>query len=50
MIFMFENAEVVAVGTWTYEGCIACNLRIIKWNILYGSGNYYDSPEIYDDK
>ena len=47
---MFENAEVVAEGTWLYDGCVPCYLRIIKWDILYGSGDYYDSPEIRDDK
>ena len=47
---MFKNAEVVMEGTWIYDGSIPCNLRIIKCNVLYGSGDYYDSPEIRDDK
>ncbi|NFT06667.1 hypothetical protein FDF26_06230 [Clostridium botulinum] len=47
---MFENAEVVLKGTWLYDGCITCHIRIIKWHTLYGSGDYEDPPEISDDK
>lgn len=47
---MFENAEVVLEGTWLYDGCITCHLRIIKWHTLYGSGDYEGPSEISDDK
>lgn len=47
---MFENAEVVLEGTWLYDGCVTCHLRIIKRHTLYGSGDYYDPSEIRDDK
>lgn len=47
---MCENAEVVMEGTWIYGGVVSCNLRITKCNVLYGSGDYYDPPEIRDDK
>lgn len=47
---MFEGAEVVKEGTWIYDDCIVCNMRIIKWHTLYGSGDYEDPPEIQDDR
>jgi hypothetical protein len=47
---MFDNAEVILEGTWVYDECITCHLLIIKWHTLYGSGDYYDPPEIRDDK
>ena len=47
---MFENAEIVMEGTWIYGGIRTCNLRIVKWDVIYGSGDYEDSPEIRDDK
>ena len=47
---MFDNAEIVAEGTWIYAERHICYLRIIKWNVIYGSGDYEDSPEICDDK
>jgi hypothetical protein len=26
-----------------------CYLKIIKWNVIYGSGDYEDQPDIRDD-
>lgn len=47
---MFEGAEVVKEGTWIYGNSVVCNIRIIKWHTLYGSGDYKDPPEIQDDR
>ncbi|MCY6958351.1 hypothetical protein [Clostridium brassicae] len=47
---MFENAEKVIEGTWVYAGNVTCNLWIIKWDVLYGTGDYEDPPKIENDK
>lgn len=47
---MFENAEVKKEGIWLYDDSVECKIRIIKWNTLYGSGDYEDSPEICEDR
>jgi hypothetical protein len=47
---MVENPEVALEGTWIYDESILCNVRIIKSNIFYGSGDYEDPPEIRDDE
>jgi len=47
---MFENAEVVKEGIWKYSDSVECKVRVIKWNILYGTGDYEDSPELSNDR
>ncbi len=45
-----NNIDVVIEGTWIYSGQITCHIRIIKSDILYGSGDYEDPPEYCNDK
>ncbi|GAA0182534.1 hypothetical protein SH2C18_48970 [Clostridium sediminicola] len=47
---MFEGAKKIMVGTYVYASSVPCKLWIIKWDILYGSCDYEDPSEIYDDK
>jgi hypothetical protein len=46
---MFDNAEVIMKGSWIYAERLICNVKIIKWHVLYGSGDYEDPPEMRDD-
>ncbi|WP_297429973.1 hypothetical protein [Clostridium sp.] len=47
---MSLNIEVVARGTWVYGGSVVCKLRIVKSDMMYGSGDYEDESELRDDK
>lgn len=47
---MFENAKIIKEGIWWYDNSVECSIRIIKWHILYGSGDYEDLPDICNDK
>ena len=47
---MMENAEVVKTGICIYSGNVTYQVRIVKWHILYGTGDYEDPPEIADDR
>lgn len=45
-----ENSKVVMKGSWIYGGSAICYLQIVESDVLYGSGEYEDPPEIRDDK
>ncbi len=47
---MFKNAEIVVSGTWLYGNSIRSRVRIIKWHIIYGSGDYEDPVDIRNDR
>lgn len=47
---MWEEGEVVAVGTWLYDGSVKAEVTIQKMPILFGSGDYQDPPEIREDR
>lgn len=47
---MFKNAEVIKEGIWRYDDFVEYKVRIVKWYILYGTGDYEDSPEMSEDK
>lgn len=49
-MIMFENAEIVKQGVWLYNNSVECKIRIIKWHTLYGSGDYEDLCEVYNDR
>ncbi|MEX0610561.1 MAG: hypothetical protein WD229_00460 [Pirellulales bacterium] len=40
---------VVKIGTWRYDGITPCEIRIVRSNVLYGTGDYEDPPEVADD-
>ena len=46
---MFEGAEVVRQGIFLYDGAVACDVRIVKHNRRYGSGEHEDPPEVRGD-
>ena len=45
-----ETINPVKRGIWLYAGSVACEVRIVRWDILYGSGDYEDPPEIAEDR
>jgi hypothetical protein len=47
---MFENAKIIKEGIWWYDNSVECSIRIIKWYILYGSGDYEDLLDICNDR
>lgn len=44
------DEEVAKTGTFLYDGSIACDIRIVRSPICYGSGDYEDPPKIADDQ
>jgi hypothetical protein len=50
--FYSEMETIIPVkrGIWLYAGSVACEVRIVRWDTLYESGDYEDPPEIADDR
>lgn len=46
---MFEAAEVVGRGVFPHDGAVPCDVRIVRRNCRYGSGDDEDLPEVRDD-
>lgn len=46
---MLEDGKVIQEGTFLYDKTIICDIRILKRNCRYGTGDYEDEPEIRDD-
>ena len=46
---VFFEGEIVKVGTWMYDDTVLCVVRIIRADVLQGSGDYEDPPEVRDD-
>ncbi|OJV62808.1 MAG: hypothetical protein BGO41_09320 [Clostridiales bacterium 38-18] len=44
-----KTNKTVLEGTWKYDNAKLCNLRIVKENTIYGTGDYEDPPEIRED-
>jgi hypothetical protein len=40
---------VIKQGTFRYADTVVCDIRIIKTDVRYGTGDYEDPPEIADD-
>lgn len=47
---MYDDGQIVCTGTWLYDDRIKTGVAIQRMQILYGSGDYEDEPEIGDDK
>lgn len=45
-----EHMKPVRHGTWLYAGCVPCEVRIVPHDMLYGSGDDEDAPEIAADQ
>src|SRR4030095_1951228 len=40
----------VKQGTFLYDGTVTCDVRIVRTEMCYGSGDHEDPPEIRDDQ
>lgn len=40
----------VVQGTFLYDGTITCDVRIVRSEVRYGSGDHEDSPDVRDDQ
>jgi hypothetical protein len=46
----FDHLPIVARGTWLYDGSVPIEVRIVRSEIAYGSGDQEDPPEIAEDR
>ena len=46
----WETAPVVKRGTWLYAGAVRREVRIIRQDSWWGSGDHADPPEIRDNR
>jgi hypothetical protein len=46
---MYENSKIIKEGVFLYDGTVACDIRIFKHNMRYGTGDPNDDPEYRDD-
>lgn len=44
-----SGERVVKEGTYLYDGCVECDIRIVHSPIRYGTGDDEDPPEIRED-
>ncbi len=50
MVFSLQKDErVAATGTYLWGGSFECDLRIVFSRVRYGSGDYYDDPDVRED-
>ena len=45
-----QNDCVIRRGKCLYDDSKEYEVKILKWHIFYGTGDYEDSPEIRDDR
>ncbi|MDR0779823.1 MAG: hypothetical protein LBF16_03885 [Pseudomonadales bacterium] len=45
-----EHLPPVKIGTWLYAESVPCEVRIVRHNVLYGTGDYEDEPNICEDQ
>jgi hypothetical protein len=43
------DGQVVKQGTWLYAGEVVCDVRIVKHDWRYGTGDYEDPPDVRED-
>lgn len=41
---------VVKSGNWLYAMQVPCTVRIVRGDVIYGSGDHEDAPEFRDDR
>lgn len=44
------DGQVLKQGTWLYAGEVVCDIRIVKHDWRYGTGDYEDPPEVREDQ
>ena len=46
----WETAPVVKKGTWLYADAVRLEVRIVRQDLWWGSGDHADPPEIRDSR
>lgn len=44
------TGPILKQGTWLYDGEVICDLRIVRHDWYYASGDYEDPPEVREDR
>ncbi len=47
---VFTDTIAIKRGKCIYSGSTEYEVKIVKWHVLYGTGDYYDPPEIQNDR
>lgn len=45
-----DRQTPVRRGSYSYAGRMSCEVRIVRWHTLYGSGNPHDPPHLALDR
>lgn len=45
-----EGEAIVRAGTYLYDGTVPGDIRIVRTNVRFGSGDHLDEPEVRDDQ
>ena len=45
-----DRGSVVVEGTWLYSDQVRCRIAVVRRDIMYGSGDYEDPPEVAEDR
>ena len=45
-----EESIILKKGIWRYDNIKECDVWVYKSNVIYGSGDYEDEPDIRDNK
>lgn len=45
-----ENLPPAKCGQWLYDGSVPCEVRVVRHDTLFGSGDVEDAPEIAEDR
>jgi hypothetical protein len=44
------DGVTVKQGTFLYDGTVSCDVRIVRTDVRYGSGDHEDPPEVREDQ
>jgi hypothetical protein len=47
---MVDELPAIKRGLWLYAGTTPCDVRIVRHDVLFGSGDRDDPPELADDQ
>lgn len=47
---LLDRLPAVRQGLWFSGGCITCHVRIVRHDVLFGSGDDDDPPELARDR
>lgn len=47
---IYGDEEIIRTGIWLYGNAVPTQVRIVRRPITLGTGDYYDPPEISDNR